>query len=1052
MRIGVLGPLEVRTDAGAEVEVAGVRVRTLLSALALEPGRVVAPGRLVDAVWGAHPPATANALQALVSRLRRAGADLESTPAGYRLPAATVDVARFEELVTAARAAGDDHTRVRLLREALDLWRGPALGEVADGEFFQAPVARLTELRLTAAEDHAESALRLGHGADLTTELSELLAQHPLRERLAAALMRALHAAGQPAEALRVFARIRAALADELGADPSAELSTVHTSLLRENSGTTATGPRTNLRAGLTSFVGRDSDVAEVAKLVGEYRLTTLIGPGGAGKTRLAGETGHRLLSEANGDVWFIELASAAPGTDLAQAVLGALEQRGHVHLGLHAGGSPRDRAVAALRGRETLLVLDNCEHVIDAAAELAERLLGECPLLRVLATSREALAVTGEALWPVEPLTLPAEGAGAPEAMTCASVRLFADRAAAVRPGFTVDDSTVDDVVRVCRALDGMPLAVELAAARLRSLTVPQLAARLDDRFRLLTGGSRTALARHRTLRAVVDWSWDLLEPDERRLLRRLAVFSGGATAEAAEAVCEGGADSLLPLVDKSLLTVSGDPEPRYGMLETIKAYGLERLAEAGEGEAVREAHAQWFASLAERADGHLRAIEQLDWLPRLKADHGNLVAAIRSAIAAGDAALSVRLVVSCSWFWLLTGHKLEGLDLIAAALAVPGRVDDGARATAYAMRALLMTAGLADDRSADDWVDAALELAGGRVARQHPILRFMVPSHELLRSGRDGTPPTLSALDDLVVDPDPWLRAHALLNRSRLQVSVHRDVAAAEEDGRESVRLFRLSGERWGASLALSGLAELVARRGALAESAALYGESVDAVRELGALEDAIWARGRQAQLLLHLGDEAGAAAAIAAADLESATVTFPDALAGLAHAKGDLARWQGDPATARLNLERAEALLGHTTMHPVFRAMLEHSHAYLDAGAGDLDSARVRRRRALDLFLEVNDVVYLAQSLVGVADHAVRLGRITDAALLLRAATDLRGGPDHGSPDTAAVEASIRGLGEHAPAEAPVADAIALAHEVLSESGSARTADVPTGTRRG
>ncbi|WP_147397486.1 BTAD domain-containing putative transcriptional regulator [Amycolatopsis panacis] len=1030
MRIGLLGPLEVQTDSGAEMTVPGARVRTLLSALALEPGRIVTSGRLVDAVWGAHPPTTVNALHALVSRLRRAGATLDSTPAGYRLPEATVDVARFEELVTTARATSDDRVKLRLLREALDLWRGPALGDVADGEFFQAPIARLTELRLTAAEEHAEAALRLGLGAGLTTELSGLLAEHPLRERLAAALMRALRAAGQPGEALRVFARVRMALAEELGVDPSAELSEVHTSLLQEDP---APGPRTNLRAGLTSFVGRDADVAEVVKLVGEYRLTTLIGPGGAGKTRLSTETGRRLLNETSGDVWFVELASVTSGADVAQALLSALETRGQVHVSRHAGGTVRERAIAALRDREAVLVLDNCEHLLDPAAELAEQLLGECPRLRILATSREALAVTGEALWPVEPLTLPNERAGVPEAMACASVRLFADRAAAVRPGFAINESTVDDVVRICRALDGMPLAVELAAARLRALTVAQLAARLDDRFRLLTAGSRTALARHRTLRAVVDWSWDLLTPGERRLLRRLAVFSGGATAEAAEAVCPGGADLLVSLVDKSLLTSSADAEPRYRMLETIKAYGLARLAEAGERESVRQAHAEWFAQLAERADEHLRRAEQLGWLARLNAEHGNLMAAVRGALTAGDAPMAVRLVVRCSWFWLLTGHKTEGMELIAAALAVPGEVDPGEQATACAMYALLMTAGLADDSTADEWVSRALELAGDRAGR-HPILRFMVPLHQLLRSGRDGCPPQLSALDDLIADPDPWLRAHALLNRSRLQVNVNRDVAAAEADIRESVRLFRHSGERWGTSLALSEYAELVARRGALAEGAALYQESVDAVRELGAMEDAIWAYGRKAQLLMRLGDDAGAAAAIAAADRESATVTFPDALASVAHAKGDLARWQGDPVAARLSLKQAAALLEHTTIHPVFRVMLAHSHAYLDATAGDLATARVRRCEALELAVQVGDVVYLAHTVVGIADHALRLGRVNDAALLLRAAEQLRGGPDHASPDVAAVAAAVRAAGVHPPAGDP--DPIALARDVLSE----------------
>ncbi|WP_051791545.1 BTAD domain-containing putative transcriptional regulator [Amycolatopsis jejuensis] len=1027
MRIGLLGPLEVRNDDGAAMEVAGARLRTLLSALALEPGRVVAAGRLVDAVWGEHPPATANALQALVSRLRRAGATLDSTPSGYRLPEATVDAARFEELVTAARAASGDAARVRLLREALDLWRGPALGDFAHEQFFQAPIARLTELRLTATEEYAEAALRLGQGADLTGELSALLAEHPLRERLAAALMRALQAAGRPAEALQVFARIRAALSDELGTDPSAELSAVHTQLLRDTA-TAAAEPRTNLRAGLTSFVGRDTEVTCVAKLVAEYRLTTLTGHGGAGKTRLATETAHRLLGETGG-VWFAELAPITDGADVAQAVLGALGTQ--MLAGLLTSGAPRERAVTALRGRDALLVLDNCEHVIDAAAELAEYLLGECPRLRILATSREPLAVTGEALWPVEPLTLPAEGANPAEAMSCSSVRLFADRAAAVRPGFAVHESTVDHVVRICRSLDGMPLAVELAAARLRSLSVPQLAARLDDRFRLLTAGSRTARPRHRTLRAVVDWSWDLLEPEERQLLRRLAVFSGGATAEAAEAICGGTSDLLTALVDKSLLTVSGDPEPRYGMLETIKAYGLERLAEAGERDQLREAHAEWFARLAETGDERLRGAEQIEWLSRFAAEQGNLIAAVRGAIAAGDATTSLRLASSCTWFWMLIGNKTEGQELVKAALAVPGEVDDELRAVGYAMAALLITAGVTDDQAADEWVRTALELSRGSTT--HPVLRFMIPLYEQLSASRRGTPPKMSALDELVADEDPWLRAQARLHRSRLMLNIHHDPVAEEADVRESVRLFRLSGERWGLSLALSGLAELLARRGDLVEATACHEESIKVVAEIGAVEDVMYGRGRQAQVLWQLGDEAGAVAALATAEREAAPVAFPDSLACLAQAKGDLARWRGNAAEARVELDRAEALLSETPAHPLFRSMLLHSHAYLDAQAGDLASARARRLEALRLVYESGEALYQATVLVGVADHALRSDRPAAAAGLLAAANALRGGPDLGLPDATTADAQVRVRG-YRPEPVPTSP-LELAYDVLS-----------------
>src|SRR5262245_13759122 len=536
----MLGPLEVYEGDGGAVFVAGLRLRTLLVALALSPGRLVSTTTLVDAVWGDQPPAGAvNALQALVSRLRRSlpGAQVESHPAGYRLVIDPdgVAVTGFERLVATGRAAlpDDQAQAVQTLRAALDLWRGPALVDVADQEFFQAPIARLEELRLTTTEDAVDAGLRLGRGPELVDELTALALEHPMRERLVGALMRALSEAGRPAEALVVYERTRGALADQLGTDPSPALSALHTAVLRGEVGPAqvpvadSTG-RTNLPAALTSFVGRDADMARVRELTGEYRLTTLVGPGGSGKTRLAIEASRGLLDRMSDGVWLVELDRVTDDAAVPSAVLSAMGRRDS-SLVDRGSDDPTSRLIAALRSRTTLLVMDNCEHLIAAAAALADRLLGECPRLRILATSREPLGITGEAVWPVEPLALPPDGAGITEAMSYAAVRLLADRAAAARPGFAMTAETVADVVRICQALDGMPLAIELAAARLRTMTPAQLAGRLDDRFRLLASGARVALPRHQTLRAVVDWSWELLTDAERVLLRRLAIFSGG-------------------------------------------------------------------------------------------------------------------------------------------------------------------------------------------------------------------------------------------------------------------------------------------------------------------------------------------------------------------------------------------------------------------------------------------------------------------------------------------------------------------------------------------
>ena len=398
------------------------------------------------------------------------------------------------------------------------------------------------------------------------------MAAHPVRERLVAALMRALAAAGRDTEALFAYERTREALADLLGVDPSPELSAVHVALLRGELGRREENRKTNVRAELTSFVGRDADVAAVRELIAEHRLTTLIGPGGSGKTRLATETARTLLDDLPDGVWLVELAAIGADGDVAQAALAGLGLRDAL-LGASPSADPVDGLIAAIREREALLILDNCEHVIESAAAFADRVLGECRRLRILATSREPLGITGEALWQVEPLALPSgPGASPGEIESSPAIRLLRDRAGAVRKDLGGDARTLSTMARICRALDGMPLAIELAAARLRTMTIEQLANRLDDRFRLLTSGSRTALPRHKTLRAVVDWSWELLTEAERTVLRRLSVFSGGASLEAAERVCAASAveqgavepdevlELLTSLAEKSLLVTEGD------------------------------------------------------------------------------------------------------------------------------------------------------------------------------------------------------------------------------------------------------------------------------------------------------------------------------------------------------------------------------------------------------------------------------------------------------------------------------------------------------------
>lgn len=1022
----MLGPLEVCDGDGGAVFVAGLRLRTLLVALALNSGRLVSTAKLVDAVWGDRPPAGAvNALQALVSRLRRSlpRAEIESHPGGYRLAIDPdgVDATRFERMVATGRAAmsHDQARAAQTLREALELWRGPALVDVADQEFFQPTITRLEELRLTATEDRAEAELQLGRGAELIAELTGLTIEHPLRERLAGALMRALSQAGRPAEALAVYERTRAALADQLGTDPAPTLSALHTAVLRGEVGpasapVTDSTRRTNLPAALTSFVGRDADIAKVRELTGMYRLTTLVGPGGSGKTRLAVEASRGLLGQLPDGVWLVELDRVTDGADLSSAVLAAMGRRDLSLIDRGVSEDPVSRLITALRSRATLLVMDNCEHLILAAAALADRLLVECPRLRIMVTSREPLGITGEAVWPVEPLALPAAGAklDAAGALSYDAVRLFVERTRAARPGFTVTDHDLGAVVGICRALDGMPLALELAAARLRTMTAAQLADHLDDRFRLLTGGGRTAAPRHQTLRATVDWSWELLAEAEQVLLRRLAIFVGGATLEAAESVCAGGQvdsaevlDLLTSLVDKSLVVAGDQAVPRYRMLETIRAYGLERLDEAGEREGMRRAHAKYLVELAETAEPYLRRAEQLEWLRRLEAEHDNLHVAVRGAIAAGDAPTAVRLVTAAGWYWWLGGHKAEGLQLAIEALAVPGEVDTETRASAFAMVAYFATAGLGDFAQAEPWIREAQRLAKG-LDRPGPLLRQALAVFAAFQGegGPDMSP--LAMLEPLIADEDPWVRAQTRLVRARMLGDEER-----EADSEIALAEFRSIGERWGISYALATLGDLAARRGDIPLAVDYCQQAAHVLTEIGAREDLVFLRAKEAQLYWLLGDSAESASAMAQAEADAERVGWADAHAAVAFFKGELARWSGDFGTARTELGRVDAALQNVPADPIFRSMILDSLAYVDALEGDLDAAAAGRAEALAIAAAGGDLGLFSQVLVGVADQAVRRGRPYEATRLLAAAESVGGGPDRSRPDGARVEAAVR-----------------------------------------
>jgi hypothetical protein len=575
--------------------------------------------------------------------------------------------------------------------------------------------------------------------------------------------------------------------------------------------------------------------------------------------------------------------------------------------------------------------------------------------------------------------------------------------------------------MVRVCRALDGMPLAIELAAARLRTMSLDQLARRLDDRFRLLTGGSRTALPRHKTLRAVVDWSWELLTDAERMVLRRLAVFSGGASLDAAERVCAGDAvereqvlELLTALAEKSLLVTDGAGAPRYRMTGTIKEYAGHRLAEAGESDLARHAHLAYFTELTETAEPHLRRADQLEWLATLGVEHDNIGAAMRGALAAGEAHAAMRLGAGAGWYWWLGGHKAEGIELLTAATNTPGEVSDEIRATVYALVVLFMADGLGDQYQAEEWIHKAYRFSQ-RTQLRDPRLAFVAPLERMLQAPHAFLP----AFEPLLTDDDPWVRALARLHLGKMRIMLGQGGRDADAYLGMALAEFRALGERWGISFALTELADRIATRGEFAGACEYYEQAIAVVSDVGATEDVMRMRSRQAQLYWLLGDEDSSAAGLAEAQRCAERVTWPDALAELALSKAKLARWGGDPDEAYQQLGIAASMLGDEAERANIRAVTHDLLGYL---AGDLSEVRMHRAAAFQAATEAGHAPLIAQVLVGVADLALRCDEYEQAARLLAASAGVRGLPDRSHPDVARIEQIARHrLGEARFAEA-------------------------------
>jgi predicted ATPase/DNA-binding SARP family transcriptional activator len=962
----ILGSLAVAADDGTPIPIPGTKQRLLLAALLIRAPQVVSVDQLTEILWGEDQPADPrNALQIQVGQLRRRlgprGRDLiVLRPPGYALEvsAQSVDAIRFEQLVEEGHAslAAEDHaTATQRLRAALELWRGAPLEEFSGR--WVGELSRLDELRLNAAEGLIEANLQLGQHAQLVPRLEELVHRHPLRETLRGQLMLALHRSGRQGEALEVFHETRRLLDEELGVPPTFALRRLHEQLLRQSddpppiprpAATTVEPTPLDLPCPISSFVGREQELARTLDLLHSGPLLTLVGPGGVGKTRLAIEAARRTAEAGQfpGGIWFVDLGLLTDPVLVASTVARTLG------LGAADSGATDPRlALEPLDGRvrdqPALLVLDNCEHLIDATAVVVRDLLSSARQITVLCTSREALGLAGEAVWSVPSLAMPPRGQTVPipKLAACDAVQLFTDRAATAQPGFVLDASAAPLVAELCRRLDGIPLALELAAARLRLLGLPALTQRIEDRFRLLTAGERTAQPRQRTLRAMVDWSWDLLDEQERRLLRRLTVFAGSFTLEMVEQVCTDEAlpgeqvlDVLGRLVDKSLVVPAiGDDHPRYRLLETLRAYGAERLQEAEERTLLHERHAQYVVRFATEFSPQLRADRQLEAVQVLEERIDDLRAGLGWLQERGELEQLARQATSLGWYWYLGGRRREGERWLATVQDV---TDPRLRSKAAVWRAFLAL----DNQPVSALragVDAALTKLRELDGNDGPFARLVAA----LMATEAGDAPAVAAhlaaarqvarTEDarLLADLDV-IEAMGLLQRGELTAGAAAITSALQH--------LETTGDRLGKAHALLMQAQLDDWSGHPTPARTHLEEALRLTSELHLRDIAGLAEARLASLLAELGDIEQAQAAITRA---RATATM-------------------------LGSERLD-------IHA------DHAAALTEAVRGDLKESRRLHQRVLDWFAAREQPVVAAGQLHHLGVLAEREGNLKRAA---------------------------------------------------------------------
>jgi predicted ATPase/DNA-binding SARP family transcriptional activator len=877
LAICVLGPVEV---VAGEVVLLPSKQRRLLGALLTRVGEAYPVDALLEAVWGNAPPRSAmSLLQVYVSQLRKAlpaPARIARVDSGYALllDEEALTVTHFERLLregAEASAAGNPHLGASLLRRALGLWRGAAYGELAYEEFARAEADRLEELRLVCVEEWVEAELALGRAAEVLPELRALAAAHPARERLQASLMLALYRSGRQAEALEVYAAVRARLVDELGLEPGEDLRGLQGRILRHDPDLVAeerayVGRLASLPASPGALLGRERERAELGALLHgpEVRLITLTGAGGSGKTRLALEAAHRAAPAfANGAV-FVDLAPLRDPQLVPRAIASAI--------GIEGSTDAREALRSALANRELLVLLDNAEH-LPAAFPVFAGLLAEAPRVSLLVTSRVVLHLSGEHVYPVEPL--PADAARA----------LFHERARSVAPHLRLSEEDERAIAAICARLDGLPLAIELAAGRVRSLTPAELLERLEPRMPLLAGGPHDLPARQRTLRATLEWSYELLEASERRDLERAAVFAGGFGLEAAEVVSETTVDRLASLVDHNLLQHRRrHGVSRYTMLETIREYALELLDTSSEADDVRRRHAAFFLDVARSANlnpGRFAAGGQ--HLAIANDEQDNIRAALGWLLAAGEIERGLELASAMDMFWTARDAE-EGIRWFSALLDHPGARDAPPALVAHCLRGLGSSQAIAGDTDAAArlWEEslAAFERLGddhGRAVLLHRVgsvalwkgdlerARVLIDESYRLHDNNNvaiertfGLMDTTGALGAIARETGELDRAAALIEESAamarevdipwweggmlgelacLELQAGR-FERAEELTRDSLAIAERIGDRPGRIFGVGLLAAVAAARGNPERAAQLWGaiEDEDAVAPLG------------------------------------------------------------------------------------------------------------------------------------------------------------------------------------------------------------------------